>query len=70
MAHTLPGTDVPLPDLGLGTWAWGDRSTWGMNGYDQSYDFATIEADPTPVPAPTTYPEVRFKYFVGSKDVP
>jgi aryl-alcohol dehydrogenase-like predicted oxidoreductase len=44
MARTLPGTDVPLPDLGLGTWAWGDRGTWGMNGYDRSYDFATIQA--------------------------
>jgi len=44
MARMLPGTDIPFPDLGLGTWAWGDRSTWGMNGYDQSYDFATIEA--------------------------
>jgi aryl-alcohol dehydrogenase-like predicted oxidoreductase len=44
MARTLPGTDIPLPDLGLGTWAWGDRTTWGMNGYDPSYDFATIQA--------------------------
>ena len=33
-------------------------------------DFATIEVDPTPVPVPSTYPELRFKYFVGSKDVP
>jgi aryl-alcohol dehydrogenase-like predicted oxidoreductase len=31
---TLPGTDVALPRLGVGTWAWGDRSTWGMGGYD------------------------------------
>ena len=30
--------------MGLGTWAWGDRSTWGMNGYDRSYDFDTIRA--------------------------
>jgi hypothetical protein len=33
-------------------------------------EFATFEADPIPMPAPTTYPEVRFKYFVGGKDVP
>jgi aryl-alcohol dehydrogenase-like predicted oxidoreductase len=33
---------VKLPRLGLGTWAWGDRSTWGMNGYDTSYNFDTI----------------------------
>ncbi len=30
----LPGTDVVVPRLGVGTWAWGDRSTWGMGGYD------------------------------------
>ena len=30
--------------MGLGTWAWGDTSTWGMNGYDRSYDFETIRA--------------------------
>jgi len=44
MTRTLAGTDIPVPDLGLGTWAWGDRSTWGMNGYDSSYDFETIRA--------------------------
>ena len=31
---SLPGSDVVLPRLGVGTWAWGDRSTWGMGGYD------------------------------------
>ena len=31
---TLPGSDVAVPRLGVGTWAWGDRSTWGMGGYD------------------------------------
>lgn len=40
----LPGSDVSLSVMGLGTWAWGDASTWGMNGYDRSYDFATIRA--------------------------
>jgi len=38
----LPRSDVVLPLLGLGTWAWGDRSTWGMKGYDRSYDVETI----------------------------
>ena len=28
--------------MGLGTWAWGDKSTWGMNGYDRSYNLETI----------------------------
>jgi aryl-alcohol dehydrogenase-like predicted oxidoreductase len=38
----LPGCDVSLPPMGLGTWAWGDAATWGMNGYDRSYGFETI----------------------------
>ncbi|MBI3783674.1 MAG: aldo/keto reductase [Deltaproteobacteria bacterium] len=38
----LPNCDVRLPWLGLGTWAWGDKSTWGMNGYDSSYNIDTI----------------------------
>lgn len=38
----LPGCDVELSVMGLGTWAWGDKSTWGMNGYDRSYNFDTI----------------------------
>ena len=32
--YTLAGSDVAVPALGVGTWAWGDRSTWGMGGYD------------------------------------
>jgi aryl-alcohol dehydrogenase-like predicted oxidoreductase len=32
--YTLAGTDVTVSSLGVGTWAWGDRSTWGMGGYD------------------------------------
>ena len=31
---TLPGSDVQIPRLGVGTWAWGDEATWGMGGYD------------------------------------
>jgi aryl-alcohol dehydrogenase-like predicted oxidoreductase len=34
-ARTLAGTDVPIPQLGVGTWAWGDASTWGMGTYDR-----------------------------------
>jgi aryl-alcohol dehydrogenase-like predicted oxidoreductase len=30
----LAGSDVSIPPLGVGTWAWGDKSTWGMGGYD------------------------------------
>ncbi len=32
--HTLAGSNVVIPALGVGTWAWGDKSTWGMDGYD------------------------------------
>jgi aryl-alcohol dehydrogenase-like predicted oxidoreductase len=31
-----------LPALGVGTWAWGDRGTWGMGGYDSSFGEETI----------------------------
>jgi aryl-alcohol dehydrogenase-like predicted oxidoreductase len=30
----LAGSEVTIPMLGVGTWAWGDRSVWGMGGYD------------------------------------
>ena len=31
---TLSGSEVAIPRLGVGTWAWGDEATWGMGGYD------------------------------------
>lgn len=31
---TFPGRDTTTAPLGLGAWAWGDRATWGMGGYD------------------------------------
>ena len=40
--RTLAGSDVSVPPLGVGTWAWGDKGTWGMGGYDSSYSEATI----------------------------
>jgi aryl-alcohol dehydrogenase-like predicted oxidoreductase len=39
---TLAGTDVSVPPLGVGTWAWGDKGTWGMGGYDQSLTESSI----------------------------
>ncbi|MBV8464011.1 MAG: aldo/keto reductase [Acidimicrobiales bacterium] len=39
---TLAGTDVSIPPLGVGTWAWGDKGTWGMGGYDASLNEQTI----------------------------
>jgi aryl-alcohol dehydrogenase-like predicted oxidoreductase len=40
----FPECDTPTEPLGVGTWAWGDRSTWGMGGYDTALDESTIEA--------------------------
>ncbi len=41
--HVLAGDEVSLPLLGVGTWAWGDRSTWGMGGYDGSLTLESIK---------------------------
>ena len=38
----LDGVSAPFHPLGVGTWAWGDRSTWGMGGYDSSLTRDTI----------------------------
>jgi aryl-alcohol dehydrogenase-like predicted oxidoreductase len=38
----LAGSDVEIPPLGVGTWAWGDRSTWGMGGYDTGFSESSI----------------------------
>jgi aryl-alcohol dehydrogenase-like predicted oxidoreductase len=38
----LAGTGVAIPPLGVGTWAWGDKGTWGMGGYDQSLTETSI----------------------------
>src|SRR6516225_7126296 len=39
---TLAGSDVAIPPLGVGTWAWGDKAVWGMGGYDESLTESTI----------------------------
>ena len=38
----LAGIPDAIPPLGVGTWAWGDKGTWGMGGYDQSLTESTI----------------------------
>jgi aryl-alcohol dehydrogenase-like predicted oxidoreductase len=38
----LGDSGVGVPPLGVGTWAWGDKGTWGMGGYDTSYSEETI----------------------------
>lgn len=39
---TFAGSDVAIAPLGVGTWAWGDKATWGMGGYDTDLTEATI----------------------------
>lgn len=40
--HKLAGTDLTISPMGVGTWAWGDQSTWGMGGYDADLTRETI----------------------------
>lgn len=41
-SYALAGTDLTITPLGVGTWAWGDRGTWGMGGYDTSLTMDSI----------------------------
>jgi aryl-alcohol dehydrogenase-like predicted oxidoreductase len=43
-AVAFPGCATETAPLGIGTWAWGDKATWGMGGYDTDLTEATIEA--------------------------
>ena len=38
---SFPGSSRSFAPLGVGTWAWGDKSTWGMGGYDTEISEAT-----------------------------
>ncbi|MFN8036806.1 MAG: aldo/keto reductase [Acidimicrobiia bacterium] len=38
----FPGCDTATAPLGVGTWAWGDRATWGMGGYDATLTETSI----------------------------
>jgi aryl-alcohol dehydrogenase-like predicted oxidoreductase len=65
----LAGSDVELPVMGLGTWAWGDKSTWGMNDYDRSYSFETIRAAyDTSVAAGITLLDTAEMYGAGESE--
>jgi aryl-alcohol dehydrogenase-like predicted oxidoreductase len=65
----LRGCEVELPVMGLGTWAWGDKSTWGMNDYDPSYNFETIrEAYRTSVAAGITFFDTAEAYGNGESE--
>jgi aryl-alcohol dehydrogenase-like predicted oxidoreductase len=65
---TLAG-GVAVSPMGLGTWAWGDTSTWGMNGYDSSYNLDTIRgAYTTTVAAGITLLDTAEMYGDGESE--
>ncbi len=58
-----------FPEIGLGTWAWGDRRTWGMGGYDRSYGPDTIrEAYRASVDAGVTFLDTAEVYGHGESE--
>lgn len=67
--YTLAGTDVTIPVLGVGTWAWGDKSTWGMGGYDTDLNYDTIaEAWRTSIDAGVTLFDTAEVYGKGESE--
>jgi aryl-alcohol dehydrogenase-like predicted oxidoreductase len=68
-AYPLAGCDVTLPEMGLGTWAWGDTFTWGMNSYDRTYNFDTIrQAYVATVDAGITFLDTAEMYGRGESE--
>lgn len=39
---TFAGCPTAFAPLGVGCWSWGDKSTWGMGGYDSALSETTI----------------------------
>ena len=67
--HRLAGSDVTIPSLGVGTWAWGDRSTWGMGGYDTSLTRQSIaEAWTASIDAGVTFFDTAEVYGKGESE--
>ncbi len=67
--YTLSGADVSIPPLGVGTWAWGDRSTWGMGGYDTDLTLESIrEAWNASVDAGVTFFDTAEIYGSGESE--
>jgi aryl-alcohol dehydrogenase-like predicted oxidoreductase len=68
-SYTLSGSDVTIPVLGVGTWAWGDRSTWGMGGYDSALTVDTIrEAWDASIAAGVTFFDTAEIYGKGESE--
>lgn len=66
---TLAGSDVTIPPLGVGTWAWGDRATWGMGGYDADLGLDSIrEAWHASIEAGVTFFDTAEVYGKGESE--
>jgi aryl-alcohol dehydrogenase-like predicted oxidoreductase len=66
---SLAGSDVTIPRLGVGTWAWGDRATWGMGGYDTDLGLGTIrEAWQASLEAGVTFFDTAEVYGKGESE--
>lgn len=69
LTYTLAGSDVTIPALGVGTWAWGDRSTWGMGGYDSALTHDSIsEAWAASIDAGATFFDTAEVYGKGESE--
>lgn len=65
----LAGTDVHIPALGVGTWAWGDTKTWGYGTYDTSLTADTIrEAWAASIDAGATFFDTAEVYGDGESE--
>jgi aryl-alcohol dehydrogenase-like predicted oxidoreductase len=66
---TLGGTEVRIPALGVGTWAWGDAKTWGMGTYDAATTEETIrEAWDASIDAGATFFDTAEVYGSGESE--
>lgn len=67
--NTLAGGDAQMRPLGVGTWAWGDRDTWGMGGYDPNFTERTItEAFEASLEAGVTFFDTAEVYGGGESE--
>jgi aryl-alcohol dehydrogenase-like predicted oxidoreductase len=65
----LADSGVTVPPMGVGTWAWGDRATWGMGGYDTELGLDTIrEAWQASIDAGVTFFDTAEVYGKGESE--
>lgn len=65
----LADSGITISPIGVGTWAWGDESTWGMGGYDADLSVDTIcEAFEASVDAGATLLDTAEVYGSGESE--